>query len=51
MSTDLLRAVRLGVSGRKKLKKSFTNFRFELAQGIDGLDNKLASNEFLSNLK
>ncbi len=50
VSTDLIRAIRLGISGRKNLKRSYNLFRFEVAQGIDGWDNSLATNEYKSNL-
>tara|TARA_B100000579_G_scaffold426241_1_gene433148 strand:- start:1182 stop:2948 length:1767 start_codon:yes stop_codon:yes gene_type:complete len=50
VSTDRIRAARLGMTGRKDFKNSSNFFNFEISKGIDGLDNEISSTEFKSDL-
>tara|TARA_Y100001933_G_C19004037_1_gene565758 strand:- start:1460 stop:3220 length:1761 start_codon:yes stop_codon:yes gene_type:complete len=50
VSTDRIRAIRLGLNGRKSLKRSYNTARFLFSQGIDGWDNTLNSAQIKSNV-
>jgi len=50
VSTDRIRAVRVGLNGRKSLKRSYNTARFLYSQGFEGWDDDLNSDEQKSNL-
>ena len=50
VSTDRIRAVRLGLNGRRSLKKSYNSARFLYSQGFQGWDDKLTGDQQKSNL-
>tara|TARA_Y100000991_G_scaffold215588_1_gene206666 strand:- start:2938 stop:4689 length:1752 start_codon:yes stop_codon:yes gene_type:complete len=50
VSTDRIRAVRLGLNGRKSLKRSYNTARFLFSQGFEGWDDTLTSTQQKSNL-
>ena len=50
VSTDRIRAVRVGLNGRKSLKRSYNTARFLFSQGIQGWDDTLTSDQQKSNL-
>ena len=50
VSTDRIRAARLGINGRRDLRNSANYFKFEISQGIDGWDNEISSTEYKSDL-
>ena len=49
VSTDKIRALRVGLNGRKSLKNSFNTARFLYSQGYEGFNDKFSSNEIRSN--
>ena len=50
VSTDRIRAVRVGLNGRKSLKSSYNTARFLFSQGFEGWDDTLTSSQQKSNL-
>tara|TARA_Y100000991_G_scaffold214857_1_gene203621 strand:+ start:908 stop:2668 length:1761 start_codon:yes stop_codon:yes gene_type:complete len=50
VSTDRIRAVRLGLNGRKSLKRSYNTARFLFSQGFEGWDDELSGDQLKSNL-
>ena len=50
VSTDRIRAIRVGLNGRKSLKKSYNTARFLFSQGFEGWDDDLSSDQQKSNL-
>jgi hemolysin activation/secretion protein len=50
VSTDRIRAVRVGLNGRKSLKRSYNTARFLFSQGIEGWDDTLTGDQQKSNL-
>ena len=50
VSTDRIRAARLGINGRRDLRNSANYFKLEISQGIDGWDNEISSTEYKSDL-
>ena len=50
VSTDRIRAVRIGLNGRKSLKRSYNTARFTFSQGFEGWDDTLNSDQQKSNL-
>ena len=50
VSTDRIRAFRVGLNGRKSLKRSYNTARFLFSQGIEGWDDTLTSDQQKSNL-
>ena len=50
VSTDRIRAVRVGLNGRKSLKGSYNTARFLFSQGIEGWDDTLTGDQQKSNL-
>ena len=50
VSTDRIRAVRLGLNGRKSLKRSYNTARFLFSQGFEGWDDTLTGDQQKSNL-
>ena len=50
VSTDRIRAVRVGLNGRKSLKRSYNTARFLYSQGFEGWDDTLSSDQVKSNL-
>ncbi len=50
VSTDRIRAVRLGLNARKSLKRSYNTARFLISQGFEGWDDKLTGDQQKSNL-
>ena len=51
VSTDRIRAVRIGLNGRKSLKRSYNTARFLFSQGIQGWDDTLTGDQQKSNLE
>ena len=50
VSTDRIRAIRVGLNGRKSLKNSYNTARFQFSQGFEGWDDTLNSDQQKSNL-
>ena len=50
VSTDRIRAVRVGLNGRKSLKRSYNTARFLFSQGFEGWDDSLTGDQLKSNL-
>ena len=50
VSTDRIRALRVGLNGRKSLKRSYNTARFLFSQGFEGWDDSLTGDEQKSNL-
>ena len=50
VSTDRIRAVRVGLNGRKSLRRSYNTARFLFSQGFEGWDDTLTSVQQKSNL-
>ncbi len=50
VSTDRIRALRVGLNGRKSLKRSYNTARFLFSQGFEGWDDSLTSDQQKSNL-
>ena len=50
VSTDRIRAVRIGLNGRKSLKRSYNTARFLFSQGFEGWDDTLRGDQQKSNL-
>ena len=49
VSTDKIRAIRVGLNGRKSLKRSYNTARFLFSQGIEGWDDTLTGDQQKSN--
>ena len=49
VSTDKIRAVRLGFNGKKSSKRSYNTARFLFSKGIEGWDDTLNSDQYKSN--
>ena len=50
VSTDRIRAVRIGLNGRKSLKRSYNTARFTFSQGFEGWGDTLTGDQQKSNL-
>ena len=50
VSTDRIRALRVGLNGRKSLKRSYNTARFLFSQGFEGWDDTLTGDQQKSNL-
>ena len=50
VSTDRIRAIRVGINGRKSLKRSYNTARFLFTQAFKGWDDELTSAQQKSNL-
>jgi len=50
VSTDRIRAVRIGLNGRKSLKRSYNTARFIFSQGFEGWNDTLSGDQQKSNL-
>ena len=50
VSTDRIRALRVGLNGRKSLKRSYNTARFLFSQGFEGWDDSLTGDQQKSNL-
>ena len=50
VSTDRIRALRVGFNGRKSLKRSYNTARFLFSQGFEGWDDTLTGDQQKSNL-
>ncbi len=50
VSTDRIRAIRVGLNGRKSLKRSYNTARFLFSQGFEGWDDTLSGDQQDSNL-
>ena len=50
VSTDRIRAFRVGLNGRKSLKRSYNTARFLFSQGFEGWDDTLTGDQQKSNL-
>ena len=50
VSTDRIRAVRVGLNGRKSLKRSYNTARFLFSQGFEGWEDTLSGDQQKSNL-
>jgi len=50
VNTDRIRAVRVGLNGRKSLKRSYNTARLLFSQGFKGWDDTLTSSQIKSNL-
>ena len=50
VSTDRIRAVRVGLNGRKSLKRSYNTARFLYSQGFEGWDDTLTGDQQKSDL-
>jgi len=49
VSTDRIRAVRLGLNGRRSLKRSYNTARFSFSKGFEGLNDTLFDGQQKSN--